>query len=110
MDNAATMALWAEDGVSLLPGAEPLVGKTAIAAFLDRVTGPLKGAKMTTFEMRCEGLEVAGDMATEWCTEHQVVQLPGAEKPFDGRGRMLLVLRRGAQGVWLLKREMWVQA
>ena len=109
MDNAATLALWAEDGVSLLPGAEPLVGKAAIAAFLERVTAPLKGARMTTFEMQCAGVQVVGDVATEWCTEHQVVQLPGAEKPFDGRGRMLLVLRRGGDGMWMLEREMWAQ-
>ena len=43
MDNAATLALWADDGVSLLPDASPLLGKPAIAAFMDRVTASLKG-------------------------------------------------------------------
>lgn len=110
IDDVAMMALWADDGVSLLPDADPMVGKAEIGAFLKRVTRPLQGARMTTFEMKCTGIDVVGDMATEWCCEHQVVQIPGAEKPFDGRERMLLVLRRGTDGVWLLEREMWVSA
>lgn len=110
MDNAATMALWAEDGVSLLPDSKPTVGKAAIAAMLDGVTAQIKGARMEHFEMHCEGIEVSGDLASEWCNEHQVVNLPGGKPPFDGRGRMLLVLRRGGEGHWLLLREMWIPA
>lgn len=107
MDNGATMALWAEDGISLLPSTKPMVGKAAIAAFMDRVMGDLAGAKMERFEMECSGVEVAGEMASEWCREHQVVQMGGGKAPFDGRGKMLLVLRRGGDGKWKLLREMW---
>ena len=110
MDNAATLALWAEDGVSLMPGSKPTVGKAAITAMLDGVTAQVKGAHMEHFEMHCEGIEVSGDLATEWCSEHQVVNFPGGKPPFDGRGRMLLVLRRGGDGRWLLLREMWIPA
>lgn len=110
MDNAATMELWAEDGVSLMPSAKPVVGKAAIGAFLENMTLQLKGARMEKFELNCEGIEVAGDLATEWCSEHQVVQLGNGKPPFDGRGRMLLVLRRGGDGRWRMLREMWNQA
>jgi uncharacterized protein (TIGR02246 family) len=110
MDNAATMALWAEDGISLLPSTEPIVGKAAIAAFMDRVTSQIKGAKMEKFELECFAIALSGDLATEWCNEHQVVQMPGGKPPFDGRGRMLLVLRKAPDGKWLLLREMWNQA
>ena len=110
MDNAATLALWADDGVSLLPDASPLLGQPAIAAFMDRVTASLKGAKMEKFEMQCSGIEVSGDLASEWCAEHQIVTLPGNQPPFDGHGQMLLVLRRDTHGDWRLLREMWVQA
>ncbi len=107
MDNGATMALWAEDGISLLPSTKPMAGKAAIAAFMDRVMDDLAGAKMEKFEMECSGIEVAGEMATEWCSEHQVVQMGGGKAPFDGRGKMLLVLRLGGDGKWKLLREMW---
>lgn len=110
MNNPATMELWAEDGISLLPSTKPMVGKAAIGAFLNEVTSQIKGATMLKFEMQCSGIEVSGKIATEWCSEHQVVQMQGGKPPFDGRGRMLLVLRRGADGEWRLLREMWIPA
>ena len=110
MNNAATLALWAVDGISLLPSTTPIVGKPAIAAFLKNVTQSLSGTHMESFEMECSGIDVSGDLATEWCTEHQVVAMPGGKPPFDGRGKMLLVLRRAPDGQWLLEREMWNQA
>ncbi len=110
MDNAASIALWADDGISLLPSTKPIVGKRAIATFMDSVTAQLKGAKMEKFEMECFAIDISGDTASEWCSEHQVVLMPGGKPPFDGRGKMLLVLRRGLDGKWLLLREMWNQA
>jgi len=110
MDNAATVALWADDGISLLPSTKPIVGKGAIATFMDSVTAQLKGAKMEKFEMECFAIDVSGDTASEWCSEHQVVLMPGGKPPFDGRGKMLLVLKRGLDGKWRLLREMWNQA
>jgi ketosteroid isomerase-like protein len=110
MDNAATLALWADDGISLLPSTKPIVGKPAIATFLAGVMASIQGAKMSKFEMECFAIDISGDLATEWCSEHQIVELPGGKPPFDGRGKMLLVLRKGADGHWLLEREMWNQA
>ena len=110
MDNAATLALWADDGISLMPSTRPIVGKAAIAAFMDSVMAQIKGARMEKFEMACFSIDVSGDTASEWCSEHQVVQMPGGKPPFDGRGKMLLVLKRSADGKWRLLREMWNQA
>ena len=110
MDNAAVVALWADDGISLLPSTKPIVGKVAIAAFIDGVTAQIKGAKMEKFELECFAIDVSGDIASEWCSEHQVVLLPGGKPPFNGHGKMLLVLRRGLDGEWRLLREMWNQA
>ncbi len=107
MDTAASLAMWDDDGVSLLPETEPLVGKRAIAAFLEKVTAGLQGAKMETFELECSGIEVSGDWASEWCKEHQVVALPGGKPPFVGWGKILYVLHRGADGAWRIRREMW---
>ncbi len=109
MDNQASLALWEEDGTSLLPQTAPLVGKPAIAAFFNQVMEQLQGARMLSFELRCAGLQSAGALASEWCTEHQRVELPGDKPPFEGFGTMLLVLHRGADGKWRLLREMWNQ-
>ncbi len=110
MDNAAMVALWADDGISLLPSTKPLMGKMAIADFIDNVTAQIRGAKMEKFELECSSIDVSGDLASEWCSEHQVVLMPGGKQPFDGRGRMLLVLKRGQDSEWRLLREMWNQA
>ncbi len=107
LDNVATMALWEDDGVSLLPSMPPIEGKKAIARFLDDVTTRYPGGHMVTFEMACHTIAISGDSASEWCSEHQVVHFGGSTPPFDGRGTMLLVLHRHADGEWRLKAEMW---
>jgi ketosteroid isomerase-like protein len=107
MDNAAALALWEDDGITLLPGIKPIVGKKAIAKFLDDISSQLIGARMEKFEMKCFDIERSGDLATEWCEENQHVLLADGKPPFDGRGKMLLVLHRGADGKWRMRREMW---
>jgi ketosteroid isomerase-like protein len=110
MDNAASLALWEDDGTSLLPSTKPIVGKKAIASFLDQVVATLPGAHMEKFEDACFDIQVSGNWASEWCVEHQIVQFPAGKPPFEGWGKMLLVLHKGADGKWHLKQEMWNQA
>lgn len=107
MDNAAALALWEDDGITLLPQTKPIIGKKAIAKFLDDISSQLLGARMEKFEMKCFDIERSGDFATEWCEEHQHVALPDGKPAFDGRGKMLLILHRGADGKWRMRREMW---
>ena len=107
MDTASSLALWTDDGTSLLPSTAAVVGKPAITSFLGAVMTSLKGARMLQFDMRCHDIQVAGDSASEWCTEHQVVHIADGQPDFDGWGRMLYVLRRGADGRWRIRTEMW---
>jgi uncharacterized protein (TIGR02246 family) len=109
MDNAAVLRLWEEDGVSLLPSTPPIVGKAAIGKFLDEVTSKYPAAHMDSFTLECSDIAVSGDLASEWCTEHQVVSFGDNRPPFDGRGKMLLVLHRGRDGKWRIQAEMWNQ-
>jgi ketosteroid isomerase-like protein len=109
MDNAAVLALWEPDGVSLMPNAAPIEGRAGIEALLRRVTADHPKAHMESFALRCAGLQVAGSWASEWCFEHQVVVELG-QPTFDGWGKMLLVLHRDPQAGWRLSREMWNQA
>ena len=109
MDTQALIALWEEDGVSLLPGERPIVGKKAVGTFIETAIKSMPGAKMKSFEMVCTGLLVSGDWASEMCEEHQVVDLGEGKPPFDGRGKLLFVLHRAADGAWRIQREMWNQ-
>jgi ketosteroid isomerase-like protein len=110
MDNAATVALWEDDAVSLLPDTPPITGKKAFAQFLDDVTRGMPEAHMERFEMSCTGIDLRGDLATEWCLEHQKIGFAGGKPPFEGWGHLLLVLHRGSDGNWKLRREMWNSA
>ncbi|MBU6199166.1 MAG: DUF4440 domain-containing protein [Xanthomonadaceae bacterium] len=110
IDNTAALALWEDDGVSLLPSTPPIVGKPAIAKMLDDIAKQVPGAHMRSFELQCHDIKVSGDWASEWCTEHQVVEMPNGKPPFDGRGKLLVILHRGADGHWRLQTEMWNQA
>lgn len=109
MDNAAVLALWEDDGISLLPSTPPIVGKKAIGKFVDDVTAQYPGGRMEKFEMECHDITVSGDWGSEWCTEHQIMQFPGGKPAFEGWGKMLLVLHRQKDGKWRLKEEMWNQ-
>ena len=107
MDNAGLLALWEDEGVSLLPGQEPIVGKKALANFLVDVVAKMPGAKVTKEEMQCFDIEASGAWASEWCRVHQEVRLAPDKPPIESFGKMLLVLHQGKDGKWRLTREMW---
>jgi uncharacterized protein (TIGR02246 family) len=106
MDNAAVVALWAEDGVSLLPDTAPIMGKKGIAEFMERVTKDLVGYHVTIEDIEWRDMRVAGDWASEWGTVHQEVMPPGDKPAIEVYGRIALVLHREAGG-WKIEQEMW---
>ena len=110
MDTAGIFATWAEDGVSLMPGEAPLIGKKAIVAWVENILSQMPGYKVVKEEMDFHDLKISGDWASEWATEHQVVQPPDGKPVIDSQGKMALVLHREASGEWKVKQEMWNQA
>jgi uncharacterized protein (TIGR02246 family) len=110
MDNAAILAMWQEDGVSLLQGMPPIVGKRAIGKFVDDAVAQIPGYHMKTMEIDFREIQIMGDWAYEWGIEHQVLEPPPGKEAFDGRGNILLILHKDAQGEWKIKQEMWSAA
>jgi uncharacterized protein (TIGR02246 family) len=106
MDHAGIFALWCEDGVDLMPGEAPIVGKKAIVEWVENILAKMPGYKVTKQEMEFHDIQVSGDWASEWATEHQVVQPPDGKPAIDGYGKMALVLHR-ENGEWKVKQEMW---
>ena len=109
MDNAAILGMWAEDGVSLLPGMAPLVGKKAITEFLNRIIGQMPGYKVIRQEDEFHDISALGDWASEWGTTVQVVQPPDGKPVIETHGKILLVLHRSSDGHWHIECEMWNQ-
>lgn len=121
LDNDAVMSLWAEDGVDLLPGLPPMIGKKAIAAWLAGVKRNLAGVTVKLNQAKWGDITVTGNFAFAWCSTHQIVQPPAqpglpavageaAPPPLENYGKMLLVLRRAPDGRWLILREMWTSS
>jgi len=106
MDSAGTVALWAEDGVSLLPDTAPMVGKQAIARFMDSVTKDLAGYHVTKEEIDWKDMRISGEWASEWGIVHQEVMPPGERPPIEVYGRIALVLHKEPGG-WKIEQEMW---
>lgn len=107
MDTPGIFALWADDGVDLMPGEAPMVGKKAIQAWVENILAKMPGYKVTKQEMEFHDIQVNGDWASEWALEHQVVQPPDGKEPIETWGKMALVLHREANGAWKIKQEMW---
>lgn len=107
MDTAGVLALWEENGVDLMPGDAPMIGKKKIVAWVEDIVAKMPGYKVMKQEMEFHDIQVCGDWASEWATEHQVVQPPDGKPVIEGYGKMALVLHRGANGVWKVKQEMW---
>ena len=109
MDQAGILSLWAEDGVDLMPGDAPIVGKPAITTWFNNVLAGLKGYKVIKQEMDFHDIRCSGDWASEWATDHQVVQPPDGKPPIESYGKIALVLHRD-HGEWKIVQEMWNSA
>jgi ketosteroid isomerase-like protein len=70
MDTPGIMAMWTEDGVDLMQGEAPIVGRKKITAWIEDILAKMPGYKVMTEEMEFHDIQVCGDWATEWATEH----------------------------------------
>lgn len=105
-DHAGMLAMWADDGVDLMPGEAPLLGKKAIATWLKGIEIHGAGSRVSKEELEFHDLQISGDWASEWANEHQIVQARG-RPPVEGYGKIALVLHRNEEHQWTIKQEMW---
>lgn len=61
MDTPGIMAMWAEDGVDLMQGEAPIVGRKTIAAWVQNILSKNPGYKVTKEEMEFHDIQVCGD-------------------------------------------------
>lgn len=106
-DHAADLALWTDDGVDLIQGLDPMIGKATIAHWLEGVEAQTKGAKMLQCDVDWKQIEIHGDTAYEWGINTQTIEIPGQAKPFSNKGKILLILKRQPDGSWKRSLEAW---
>ncbi len=107
MDHPASAALWAADGVDLLPGMQPMLGQPKIAEWLNSLTPQLAGAKVIYCTVDWQDIQVHGDIAYEWGINRQKIEFPAPQKPFVGEGKILLILKRQSDASWKIALESW---
>src|SRR6266853_6820135 len=61
MDTPGILALWAEDGVDLMPGNTPMNGRKNIAAWVEDIVAKMPGYTVTKQEMEFHDIHVCGD-------------------------------------------------
>jgi len=107
MDTPGILALWADDGVDLMPGDAAMIGRKKISAWVEDILAKMPGYKVLKQDMEFHDIHVCGEWASEWATEHQVVQPPDGKPVIDSYGKMTLVLHRESSGDWKVQQEMW---
>ena len=106
MDNPAIIALWADDGVSLLPSMAPLAGRANIGKFINDISAQMPGYRIVREKIDFHDIQVSGEWASEWGLETQGLQPPN-QPVMEGYGKILFVLHKDASGEWKFQQEMW---
>src|SRR5260370_29189183 len=71
MDTPGILTLGTEDGLDLMPGNAPMIGRKKIAAWGEDIVAKMPGFKVTRQEMELHGVQVRGDWAAECATPAQ---------------------------------------
>src|SRR6266849_11039231 len=58
MDTPGILALWAEDGVDLMPGNAPMIGRKKISAWVEDILAKMAGYKVVNQEMEFHDIHV----------------------------------------------------
>ena len=84
-----------------------MIGRKKISAWVEGIVAKMLGYKVMKQEMEFHDIHLCGDWASEWATEHQIVQPPDGKPVIESYGKIALVLHRRANGEWNVQQEMW---
>jgi len=99
-DFKTLLSLWTEDGVLLLPGKKPVVGKEALKAYMDEQAEISRTYKIKKYKHAWEEIKVIGDWAFEWgFYEGEAEMIKGGEIIRE-QGKLLRILKRQEDGSW----------
>ena len=96
-------SLWTDDGVLLMPGAPPLVGKKAICAMLQEQKAQSGGSMTTDYTEDWEEVRILGNYAWQWGKMSQTERLASG-KMETMRVNAIRILRREPDGSWKVAR------
>ena len=100
-DFAAMSAGYTADAVRMPPNAPALVGRAAILASLEQMP------PITTFEFRLRDLQGDGEIAYMRAAWSISLTPPGTSQAVSDSGKILVVLRKQADGSWFRVADAW---
>ena len=100
-DFAGLAARFTEDAVRMPPNAPAHEGRAAIQAFVEAYP------TITEFEATTTEVGGAGDVAFARGTYSLMATPEGAPEPVSDRGKWVSILRRQADGTWLITANVW---
>ncbi len=96
-------SLWTDDGVLLMPGPSPLVGKKAICGMLQKQKARSNGSMTTDYTEEWEEVRILGNYAWQWGKMSQT-QRVASGKLETMRVNAIRILRREPDGSWKVAR------
>jgi uncharacterized protein (TIGR02246 family) len=101
-DVDALCSLWTEDGVLLMPGAQPLVGRKAICGMLQEQKAHSPGSITTDYTEDWEEVRILGDYAWQWGRMSQTQADNGKQQTMWVNA--MRILHREKDGSWKVAR------
>ena len=99
-DAAASVALYTDEAVSMIPNRPAAVGKEAISQAMHAALA----ANSYELSLSTEEVEVLGDWAF-WRGSYSVTLTPSEGEPIEDKGKVLNILRRQPDGSWKIARH-----
>jgi ketosteroid isomerase-like protein len=100
-DVAGMLAVYTDNAVEMPPNMPIRNGKSAIEAAAGQ------GAQPTSFSLTAVETDGVGDLAYDRGTYAASVMLEGMEQPITDSGKYLVLLRKQADGSWLISAVIW---
>jgi len=94
------LSLWTEDGVLLMPGMKPVIGKGAIEAYMDEQAAVSLTYRILEYEHSWQEIKVLGDWALEWGFFSGKAEMVDSGEIVLQKGKLLRILNRQKDGSW----------
>jgi uncharacterized protein (TIGR02246 family) len=106
-DLRTLLSLWTDDGVLLVPGRAPIIGKEALKAYLKAEAEATRTYTIARYEQQWKEIKIAGDWAFEWGFFDGEAHPVSGGQPIKQKAKMMRILKRQKDGSWKCARAIY---
>lgn len=108
-DVETLVSLWTDDGVLLMPGSDPIIGKPAIREILEKQKTQSMAIQTISYNEDWPERHIHGNEAWEWGSISVRIQLPDGRQ-VSQKAFMIRILYRQPDGKWKFARAIGTPA